>query len=129
MPTELTIENVTRVFLDSLFKADEDKSKAVIVDGILGRFGFHPERLASHKQEIREMLSCLPDEFFANKGGGWSFLNACYTRDGTHWGEHKNMDELFVLGAASGQVECLMPRPMWGVLPGGMPYYSIKTDS
>ena len=126
MPTELTTENVQRIVLDCLFKEGEDTSKAVIAEGVIGKFGFNPERLESHKKEIGEMLDCLPDNFKEGKGGGWSFLNACYTKDGVHCGEHVNMDELFILGMATGQVECKMPRKLWSILPGGMPYYSVK---
>jgi hypothetical protein len=36
------------------------------------------------------------------------------------------MEGLFCLGMAIGKVECLMPRKMWTILPGGMPYYLVK---
>ena len=58
-------------------------------------------------------------------GGGWSFLQACVDKNGNHWGEHSNMEELFCLGIAIGKVESLLPRDMWKVLPGGVPYYVI----
>ena len=61
-----------------------------------------------------------------SEGQGSSFLNACYDRDGDLWtGDHATMEQLFVLGIAAGMVNCLMPRDMWPVLPGGMPYYSV----
>jgi hypothetical protein len=73
------------------------------------------------------MLSDLPDEFQASGGGGWSFLNACMTKTGEQWtGMHPTMDKLFMLGIAAGKARWLMPRDMWSVLPGGMPYVSVN---
>lgn len=114
------------IFLDCLFKEGEDTSTAVIVEGILDRFGFHPERLQSHKLTVAGMLDELPDEFKAHKGGGMSFLNACVDKHGNHWAEHVTMDQLFCLGMALDLVKCLLPRQVWAVFPGGMPYYAVK---
>jgi len=121
----LTAENVEAVFRDCLFRDAEDTSKAKIVDGVVSKFGFHPERIASHKTEIAEMLDGLPDEFKASKGGGWSFLNACMTKSGDQWGEHRNIEQLLALGIASDQAKVLMPREMWSAFPGGMPYFAV----
>lgn len=122
---KLTANNVETVIKDCLFLDEEDKSNPVISEGIMNAFGFHPERLESHREDIRSMLSALPDEFHADKGGGMSFLNACMTRDGEHWGEHPSMDKLFVLGQALGLAKLALPRAMWNVLPGGMPYWTV----
>ena len=35
------------------------------------------------------------------------------------------MEQLFVLGMGLGLVKYGLPRSMWNVLPGGMPYISI----
>jgi len=121
----LTSENVNKVFLDSLFRESEDTSKAVLADGVMQRSGFHPERLESHKKEIREMLECLPDTFQPGKGDGNSFLNACMTKDGDQWGEHMNIEQLLLLGIATRQAAILLPRDMWDLLPGGMPYIGV----
>ena len=46
--------------------------------------------------------------------------------DGTQWTDlHRTMEQLFLLGLASGLVTELMPRELWGSLPGGMPYYAV----
>ena len=127
--TTLTAKNVETIFMDCLFRDDEDTSKAVIVEGILNQFGFHPDRLESHKQAIAEMLAELPDEFQSDKGGGWSFLNACMTKAGEQWGEHQNMEQLFTLGIATKKANWLMPRKMWKALPGGMPYVVVMAQT
>lgn len=124
---ELTSANVTKVFIDCLFK---DKDEAieighVEVHGIVMNVGFHPERLESHKADVIDMLECLPHNFRIEDGGGWSFLNACVDKDGKQWGEHKKMEQLFLLGIGLKLVEWQLPREVWGALPGGMPYVVI----
>jgi hypothetical protein len=128
--SELTSEHVRHVFADCLFRDGEDTTGAVMAEGIVITAGFHPTRLVSHSDEIRAMLAELPNAFHAGKGGGWSFLNACMTRDGEQWtGEHATMEQLFLLGMAAGLVSCLLPREMWDALPGGMPYYVVNAGA
>ncbi len=130
--TGLTATEVGEIITDCLFKDDElpapgqPPAGAVMVAMITTRFGFHPERLATHKDRILELLHMLPPQFQKDKGGGWSFLNACNDIHGHQWGEHKDMEALFALGLATGQVKELMPREEWDTLPGGMPYYVIE---
>lgn len=130
--TKLSAARVHAIMMDVLFKPDEipaDKSlpaNAVVAEGIQVKFGFHKERLERHRAEMIEMLGDLPDEFHEGKGGGWSFLNACNTRDGEQWADlHKTVNELFCLAIALGLAKWLMPRELWGSLPGGMPYVVV----
>lgn len=127
-----TAEAVRTVFFDSMFCDDElgEDGKTlpehhVPAYGILVNTAFHPERLESHREEVAGWLQHLPDDFHEHSGGGASFLNACYLKDGTHWAEHQTMEQLFMLGTALGLAECLMPRSLWSLLPGGMPYYVV----
>lgn len=124
----LTASAVRTIFLDCLFKAGEEPlhSTAVVAEGIIDKYGFHPGRLEGHKPAIMQLLMCLPDTFRESVGGGWSFLQACKDNQGNHWGEHIDMEQLFSLGIATGQAEYLMKREMWRVLPGGVPYIVIK---
>jgi hypothetical protein len=124
---ELTAENVVETVKSCLYETTpEDISKAVIVEGIMAKFGFDPERLAKKKADIESMLGQLPASFQKSGGGGCSFLAACERADGVQWtGLHKTMDELFVLGLAVGKVQLCLPRAMWNALPGGMPYYVV----
>ena len=114
---------ISEIVKECLFKEDEDSSAAVVSAGVTRTFGFHPDRLKSHQAEVTEMLLQLPEEFHYD---GWSFLNACVDREGNQWGDHPNVEELFVLGQAMGMVHCVLPREMWGMMPGGMPYYTVK---
>jgi len=126
---ELTAEKVESIFMDCLFKDEEAiEGKPVVepikVEGIIHTFGFHPARIESHKKEIVDLLMELPATFQKN-AGGWSFLQACQTKDRVQWGEHMNMEQLFALGIAIDKVKYIFPRNMWNTLPGGMPYLVI----
>lgn len=103
-----------------------DPGDPVKVEGIVRSLAFNNARIADHAAEIGELLAELPDEFLLTKGGGWTFLNACNDRHGHLWtGEHRTMESLFCLGIAAGKAKWLMPRDMWDVLPGGMPYVAV----
>jgi len=127
--SKLTSEAVQKLFFDCLFTDDEIKDgppkQIVEVQGIISRIGFHPGRLESHREEVKALLAELEDSFHEEKGGGWSFLNACMTKDGEQWGEHQNMEQLFALGIGLKLARWVMPREMWSSLPGGMPYVVV----
>lgn len=129
----LTAENVETVFKDCLFldgeiPNDHPPNHMVKVEGIMHNFGFHSERLNSHKEDVVSMLTELPDDFRAGSGGGASFLNACMTKSGIQWGEHINIEQLVALGIGLGVVSYCLPKAMWSMLPGGMPYFVIKGE-
>jgi hypothetical protein len=124
---ELNVKNVHNIFTDCMFK-DNPKPGTKFIPGwgITVSVGFDPERIEKHASEIKEMLDNLPDDFKAEKGGGMSFLEACVTKDGNHWGEHKDMQELMLLGLASGYVKYLIANPqMWHIFPGNVPYFMV----
>lgn len=101
---------------------------AVVVQGIVRTFAFHPGRLTEKKGEITEVLTGMHDNFYKGSGGGWSFLQLCNDAKGEHWAEHPTMEELVCLGISVKLVEYLMPRELWGALPGGMPYIAISNE-
>jgi len=123
------VESVLKdcLYKDGEFEGDTPPADAVIADGIISKFAFHPERLASHKADIAALCNELPDTFQRSGGGGWTFLNLCQTKDGELWGEHRNCEQLVVLAIASGQGGYAMPREMWSMLPGSMPYVYFDT--
>lgn len=120
-------ERLNEIFIDSLFKEGEPTEPHVLAEGVLSRYGLHPDRLKSHAEEVQEMLTVLPDEFRKTSGGGMSFLSACMDRDGNHWAEHPTIEQLFVLAIGLGKGKWLMPRELWSALPGGMPYFVIES--
>lgn len=126
MEAKLTTDNVSRIFLDCLFNDGEDTSNHVKAEAVKLNVGFHPGRLESHKEEIKEILNELPDQFKKDSGGGWTFLNACVRSDDEQWGDQSSVDQLVALGLATGQVAFLMERPLWPSFPGGMPYFVVN---
>lgn len=125
-------QEVEAIFKKCLFRKSEiDKDgkpkgiKMIEAKGIISTFGFHPDRVKKHQEKIIEFLKEMPEEF--SKGGGWSFLNLCNTKDGKQWtGLHMIMEQLVCLGMAIGKVSYNLPREMWSAFPGGMPYVKIK---
>lgn len=128
---KLTAANVKNIYVYCRPGAHEDiRSKAKIeVDGIMNCPTFVRERVNRRRADIIDMLDQLPSGFHADGGGGWSFLQACDDRDGNQWGEHPDMERLFLLGMALCVVHYLMPREDWETLPGGMPYLVVTTPT
>lgn len=125
---ELTAKNIDQVFLDCIFNTRDDLSNIIEVEGVILKCKFNRERLEPHRGDIRSMLNQLPDEFMEKIGGGWSFLDACLTKEGTHWGEHTDIDKLLCLGLAIGKIEFCLDRDYWKFFPGGVPYFMVKED-
>ena len=112
----LTAERVNEILRDSLYRDEElTREDAIRVKGIV-----QTERLKAYQEEIKNLIACLPDAFVS--GGGWTFLNLCTDKDGNLWGQHNNCEELYCLAAGLGMAGFCMPRDMWSVLPGGVPY-------
>ncbi len=136
----ISSQQVHEIMLDCLFTEEEMPTDvtdhadlpegAIVAEGVIRPFAFHGGRLESHRDEVTKMLQGLPIEFRDAEhggGGGWSFLNACNDANDVQWTSfHQTMDELFVLGIGLGLAAWLMPRDMWKVLPGGMPYVVVK---
>lgn len=103
------------------------RADVVMAEGIASRgFAFHAGRLEESRGAVRAMLAELPENAREDsEGGGISFLSACMDREGNQWGEHRNVEQLLSLGAALGLVRFLLPREMWSILPGGMPYFAV----
>lgn len=103
-----------------------DANNILQVDGILKPFIFNKTILDQHKEQIRTWLAALPEQFQAEQGGGWSFLNACNDKNNVLWtGFHHVMDKLFCLGIALGLADYCLPREYWKSLPGEVPYIVI----
>jgi len=128
---ELTSPNVENLFLDCLFKEGEDTTNAVLAEGVMLKVGFNPERLAKNREEIISLLSQCDEKFMAEGSAkGYSFLGFCEDKNGNLWtGVHAVCDNLICMGLAIDKVVFLLPREVWAVLPGGMPYLAIKNLS
>ena len=132
----LTAETVHKIFMDCLFADEEIKhlrpdqapEGALIVTGLTIKAGFNPKKIEKYKQEILTLLDELPGPFKKNEGGGYSFLGACEDKHGHQWGEHNDMQKLFILGMAVGCAKPCLPKELWHILPGGVPYFVVNTN-
>ena len=96
----------------------------VRVEGIVHTFGFDPKRIKANKPKIEALIKAIvPEPFYKDGGGGWSFLNLCNDKHDKQWADdHATMEALYVLAAAIGRARFCMPREWWAHLPGGVPY-------
>lgn len=130
---QLTTENVSRIFRNCLFRQDELRDLqpgqippgAVLAHGIRLKVGFHSGRLEQYQDEIQKLLEELPDDFQSWAPGG-SFLAAHKDKHGNYWGEHPNIEELYILGLAAGLIENILPREEWHLLTGSLPMFRVK---
>jgi hypothetical protein len=110
-----------------LVEALTDPPAGDVIRGILHSYSLDVAKVASHRGEIVAMLEQWPEEFFDNGGGGWTFLNLCETRDGVLWtGLHLRCEQLCVLADVLGLLSYPLPRDMWSMMPGGLPYVAFK---
>jgi hypothetical protein len=126
----LTVKRVMDIFEDCLFKEHEiENGKPItdplIVQGIMGKFGFHPERIYKHRLEIEILFSNLSEKC----SEGVSFLCLCYDKYNHLWtGSHSHVEQLVSLGLATGIAEYCAPMEMWPALPGGVPYIRVNFE-
>lgn len=130
---QLRDDVVRELMLYTLYRPEEVPDKvppkdAVIVEGIVSQFGFHPGRLQEKKEVVRSLLEELPDAFMKGKGEGMSFLSMCEDRHGNLWGQHRACEDLLCLGIGLGMVHYNLPKSEWRYLPGGVPYIVIDTE-
>ena len=130
---KLNTTNLTNVFMECLFTEEEALnseliSKSLIVEGVNLKVGFHPNRIKQNTDNIISMLNCLPDKFLlGGEGGGASFLDMVMDENNDDWTSlHADVDKLITLGLAINYVSFLVPRKMWEILPGGLPYVVVN---
>ena len=123
---QLTAENVEKIFINCL--ATEPDISNITGYGAMAEYQFDKKELNESKKIIISFLKQLPDEFQLSKGGGWSFLIACIDKEGNQWGEHKHIEWLIALPNALDLIHFSLPKEMWVLLPGKMPYFVIHDE-
>jgi len=121
---KLNVKNVQKTFLDCLLDNNyTDESKVIMVHAVTGCFGFDPEKIEKHSEDIHDMISQLHPNF-DEKNQGYTFMNLPFKGENNEqWGEQRNGDQLMALGLASGWMKLtLEDKRLWIVLPGGVPY-------
>ncbi len=122
---ELTAENVNNIFTQCLAE-DGEGENVVLIGGVVNNFALDKFWVNENKEDIKSMLLQLDDNFMNDGGGGWTFLNMPMRADGVQWGEQRNAEQLLVLGIACELANYLMPREMWKMFPGDMPYIAVN---
>lgn len=123
--SKLNAGRVQEIFKDSLA---ESGVYAKQVSGIAFDAYLLLSKIDEYRNEIFDMLLELDDKFMRSKGGGASFLESCYDKYGTQWGEQDTMMLLFMLGIGAGKVVETLPRSLWDALPGNVPYYTVLDE-
>lgn len=127
----LTTERVNATFLELLFRPDELENgkpiaESTIVDGVVGKFGFHSGRVEKNKTVIKKLLLDLPDEFHIVGDSGWAFMDLCKDKHGELWADtHLTLEKMICLGLAAGYIEYCLPRSEWRKIVGS-PYIRVK---
>jgi hypothetical protein len=131
----ITVEAINKIMDDVMLTEEEaievradlnsipaNPDKYVVAEGIVHKFVFMKDRLEAHRSEVVDIINQLPNEFRKSGGGGWSFLNLCTDKDGNQWGEQHDAEALYVIANGLGLAKTQMPKTMWGMFPGGVPY-------
>ena len=114
---------VNLAFRKCLFREEEDKTNYVRVEGLTNIFCLHPERLEEQRELVKACLDELPPIFKE----GYSFLKLCENKDGDLWtGMQRTCQELVVMAVGLNLMSYCLPREVWPVLPGGVPYVIIN---
>lgn len=114
---------VSEAFMKCLFEEGEDTSNYVKVEGITNNYELHPQRLEEQRELVTAMLAELPVEFKE----GYTFLNICTNKNGELWtGDHRVCEQLIVMAIGLDLMSYCLPKEMWAILPGGVPYIIVK---
>lgn len=141
----LDVEHVRELYVECTFRPEDEPDTCVLVQGYCAVGAFHQGRLCACEPRIIALLAQLPDTFMAGwpQGGGDSLGQAHHTCDGRAWTEeysqqpmHRKfghashpVEQLLLLGLATGRVVFLIPRQYQDLLAGGMPYIVIRSDT
>jgi hypothetical protein len=121
---------IQNMILSSLSEGETTGEK--IVHGVVSSFSFNSERLETQRPLAEEIVKQLPLMFRPSHeggGGGWTFLNLVQDKDGNLWtGFQRTADELLCLLLGLGMAKILLPREMWPMLPGGVPYICLSVN-
>lgn len=123
---KLNVEHVEEIFKDCLLSNDyKNDTKVIPVRTVTGTYGFDPEKLDEHSNDIKEMISQLSSKF-DESNQGYTFMALPFKGDvdsEQQWGEQRHGDLLMALGIGSGWMKLTLEDPkLWKILPGSVPY-------
>jgi len=125
---KLTSQRVDELYTTCLSQSEENT--AVTIKGIILSATFSVANLNAVKEDIVELIMQLPEGAFkGSKDNGLSFLTLCHDKDEEQWTSfHACVERLMMLAMCIQRCVFLMPRNMWKVLPGGLPYLLFNTE-
>lgn len=123
---KLTPERVNELFTTCLIQHDIScgTDDDLIVEGIKMKVAFSKKSLAILSDDIKVLISQLPENAFnISKGNGMPFILLCNNKDGELWtGVHRIIEELIMLAIGINCCKYLLPKKLWKLLPGRLPY-------
>lgn len=123
----LTAENVYATFFDSL-ALEATSGSTIRVRALMNEYVFDAARLEGHREAVRGFLGRVSTLFYADRGGGHTFLALGTRRDGIRWGDVYDSERLVALGLGLGLAEFCLKRRRWKLFPESMPYLTLKSD-
>ena len=107
----INAKEVDAAFVNSGYKVDDPEVKELkpgetpksmlLVQGVTGKYGFHPQRLEENRVKVVEWLKALPQQFRETDGA--SILIGCDQENGAQWtGFQQIVERLFCLAVALG---------------------------
>lgn len=125
----LTPYAVETIFNECSVKVNPGDNPAIkTFPGIQDDTKFHLDtvKLASYKDCIIALLLQLPEEFIDD---GTSFKYGCLNKNREQWtGIHHVAQKLFLLGMGIDMVCYSMPRKIWKMIPGGLPFFTVLSQ-
>ena len=124
---ELTASKVNDIFADCVFKTrPELGTKYIHVKGIVSEMGFVPKKINDYSLTIKMMLNELDDNFKEDIGGGRPVTQMSVNRSNEKWADNQTMEQLLMLGLASGWLKFLFPKKLRNT--NGVPYVAFVKD-
>ena len=129
----LSAKNVKKVFLGCMYKrgisdTEDIPNGSIVVEGINSNVVFDPEMVNANKEDIRDFISQIMDDFSSVKDKGSSFINLPFNKDKKRWGDDVDAEQLMILCIAAGYMKYLTPSSEWINHPGGKPVLFVSID-
>lgn len=114
------------ILFEDCLLPNKDHEPFIAVEGITATIAMDPAKLEAHRAEIRSLVDSLPIAFHETGGRAQSFLQMCMDSSGNQWTAfHRDCEKLFLMAAGLRMARFWLPRNLWELLPGGMPYITI----
>lgn len=90
------------------------------------RYIFSKQMIESRKEDIKDALSQLSENFQKDKG--YTFIDMKYVENGKWWGNTEIAEKLMAMGIAAGFIRYSFCLGFWDFLPDKRPYLIFNLD-